>query len=412
MFDKFYKHSIDTRKSILSQAGHFDYDHDIPLDSTLIDTMIENAITTYEIPFGVVPDVLINGKKYVIPMVTEEPSVIAAQSNAAKIFRENGGIETNVVSRLMRGEIAFVSSNITIVKDYLDQNMRSLIDICNKAYPSIVNRGGGVKSISCRLVSELDYTEFVIVDVFVDTQEAMGANMINTILENLKNYLTEALGIEPLMAILSNLADTCLVEAKVTLDPKTLKNSQIIAQKIKLASDFAFLDPYRAATNNKGIMNGIDAVVIATGNDFRAVEAGIHAYASQDGRYRSLSRWDISPEGYLVGTLRLPMAIGTVGGTISIHPKAQLAYKILQTDDSKTLMGIIAGVGLAQNFAALYALTTDGIQKGHMRMHARTLIAQTNCPENLVKEAVNLLIMEKPLNLDKAKNIVEQLLSK
>lgn len=410
MFDKFYKHSPQIRRELLESVGRYNATLDQPLSESIYSNMIENSITTYELPFGVVPGFILNQEEFIIPMVTEEPSVIAAQSNAAKIFNQNGGITARVLSRYMRGEIAIpVIDNAFNIMSYVDSHQEALIELANEAYPSIVSRGGGVRNIGYRYIESDQYHSFVIIDVSVDTQEAMGANMINTILEAIKNKVAEELDVDPLMAILSNLADECLVEAKVILDPKTLKNSDVIATKMVLASDLAHVDSYRATTHNKGIMNGIDALVIATGNDFRAVEAGAHAYASRTGKYQSLTRWEINRDGMLVGSIKLPMAIGTVGGTISVHPKAQLAYQILNINDAKTLMQLIAGVGLAQNFAALYALTTDGIQKGHMRMHARSLMLQAGCPEALIEKGVVQLIQTKPMNLAVAKEIVHKL---
>ena len=246
----------------------------------------------------------------------------------------------------------------------------------------------------------------------MDTQEAMGANMINTVLEALKLHIEETLGVNSLMAILSNLADHCIVEGRIELDVSTLKFPESVGQKMQLASDLAHVDIYRATTHNKGIMNGIDAVVIATGNDFRAVESGAHAYASLDSHYRPLTTWTLENDTTLVGTIKLPLAIGSVGGTISVHPKAKLSYKILGTSDAKTLMEIIASVGLAQNFAALYALTTVGIQKGHMRMHARTLLMNVGCTPELINQAVDLLVKENPMDSHKATIIVESLKNK
>lgn len=409
MFDKFYKHSSSKRKEILHEIDRLDYTLDIALEEAVYENMIENSIGTYEIPMGVVPGFFMNGRVYIIPMVTEEPSVIAAQSNAAKIFAKNGGISAHVISRLMRGQIAFPDTgHAQKIIDYVEDNQDQLINYCNEAYPSIVNRGGGVRSITVRYIQSNKFSSFVIVDVLMDTQEAMGANMINTTLEALKSHIENTLGVESIMAILSNLSDECIVEASVTLDVSTLKNSESIAEKMELASDLAHVDIYRATTHNKGIMNGIDALVIATGNDFRAVEAGVHAYASLSGNYQPLTTWKKLNETTLLGTIKLPISIGTVGGTINVHPKAKQAYKILGINDSKTLMQIIAGVGLAQNFAALYALTTDGIQKGHMRMHARTLLMNAGCPSDSIEKALEELIKEKPMNLEKATMIANK----
>lgn len=409
MFDKFYKHSPIKRKEILTERGNFDPTLDKYLEMDIYQNMVENSIGTYEIPMGVVPGFKMNGIDYIIPMVTEEPSVIAAQSNAAKIFALNGGVEARVISRLMRGQIAFPDTGeAQSIIDYVENNVQELIHFCNQAYPSIVKRGGGVRKIEVRYIMSSTYTSFVIVDVFMDTQEAMGANMINTVLEALKSHLSDTLNIDPIMAILSNLADHALATATIKLDTKTLKYPETIGLKIQTASDLAHVDIYRATTHNKGIMNGIDALVIATGNDFRAVEAGVHAYASLNGGYTPLTQWHLEGD-ILTGTITLPLSIGTVGGTISVNPKAQLSYKILGTQDAKTLMMLMASVGLAQNFAALYALTTVGIQKGHMRMHARTLLLNAGCPSDIIEIALEHLLTRNPMTAKDAEHIVQDL---
>lgn len=409
MFDKFYKHSAQKRREILSELGHYNGDLDIPMGPSLYETMIENSVTTYEIPMGVVPNFVLNDTPYIIPMVIEEPSVLAAQNNAAKIFRENGGIQARVMQREMRGEIAFFNpKNSQALIDYITNHQTLLFEICAKTYPNIVKRGGGVRTITTRILHDQSDL-FVIVDVVMDTQEAMGANMLNTVLESLKNHLETTLDEVALMAILSNYADTCIVEASVRLDLNTLKNPHEVGNRMAQASQLAHVDVYRATTHNKGIMNGIDALVIATGNDFRAIEAGAHAYASRHGSYASLTTWTLEDATHLVGRIELPMALGTVGGTISIHPKAKLAYEILGTRDAQTLMQLAAGVGLAQNFSAMYALVSDGIQKGHMRMHARTLLLQANCPFDRLEDAMTHFTKQGTLSLDKAKEIVAQI---
>ena len=408
MYKKFYKLSSQERRTILQDNGRYDFDLDVPLPESTSENMIENNITLYELPMGVVTGFLMNDKEYVIPMVTEEPSVIAAANNAARIFASNGGLKAKVISRLMRGEIAF-SNPLYDYGEYIDNHYDELIDLCNRSYPSIVNRGGGVQSIKHRLIYNENKPSFFIVDVTIDTQEAMGANMINTILEALQAYLQEIYNHEPLMAILSNLADECLVEGTIEINPETLRFPESIAQRLEEAYQLASVDPYRAATHNKGIMNGIDAVVIASGNDWRAVEAGAHAYASRSGSYQPLTTWSIADNGNILGSIIIPMAIGTVGGTVKLHPKAALAKKIMDYSDAKELMALIAGIGLAQNFAALYALTTDGIQKGHMRMHARSLAMNAGANENEIQEVVRRLIKDKPMTLQKAESILKEI---
>lgn len=408
MTKKFYKLSSIERKNVLIHKNRYDETLDLSLPDSVAENMIENYISNYEIPMGVVTGLLINDKEYVVPMVTEEPSVIAAANNAARIISSNGGVTAHVISRVMRGEIAFTNP-ASNYGTYIDDHMNDLIELCNQSYPSIVSRGGGVRSISYRYIASQDKPSFFIVDVLIDTQEAMGANMINTILESLQEHLSDVYKHEPLMAILSNLADECLVEALVEINPETLKYPETIATRLEEAYQLASLDPYRAATHNKGIMNGIDAVVIASGNDWRAVEAGAHAYASLSGSYQPLTTWSVSPSGSIIGSIKLPMAIGTVGGTVKLHPKAALSKKIMGYDNAQELMMIIASIGLAQNFAALYALTTDGIQKGHMRMHARSLAMSAGAKDHEIETVVKKLMKDKPMTLQKAEDILKEI---
>ncbi|CAM3704350.1 hydroxymethylglutaryl-CoA reductase, degradative [Erysipelothrix urinaevulpis] len=371
IFNKFYKRSIQERRQIIIDTfNHADLFSSLHQDT--YDNMIENAITTYEIPFGVAPGLIINNKSYVIPMATEEPSVIAAQANAAKIIAMNGGLTAKVINKDMIGQLAFYNPKESF-ESILENELEVLFKIANDAKPSIVNRGGGLKKITWDTKHSDNNGSFFIIYASIDTQEAMGANIVNTIMEALKNHLEPLFEQEATMAILSNLADESLVEVECILDPSTLKNSETIADKIQEASAFAQVDPYRASTHNKGIMNGIDALTLVSGNDTRAIEAGVHAYAARSGYYKGLSQWQ-SINGKLHGTMTLPVSVGTVGGTIKLNPKAQLAHEILGRPTKEELMIIIAAVGLAQNFAALYALTTDGIQKGHMALQARALI--------------------------------------
>lgn len=405
MYNQFYKKSIQTRREILESSDHYDPALDIPLSEDTANNMIENMITTYEIPFGVVPEFEVNTVDYIIPMVTEEPSVVAALNYASKIFKRNGGVEAKVIQRVMRGEIAFSNpEDMTYMDKYIQENKEKLFEICHSSYPSIVKRGGGVVDIETRVLLHESKTNFFIVDLLVDTQEAMGANMMNTMLEALSSHLESVWNVSPLMSILSNLSTECLVEATITIDPKTLKNSDVIADRFQEASDLASLDPYRAATHNKGVMNGINALVIASGNDWRAIEASIHTYANQN----PIVTWE-NKEGLLVGSIETIVPIATVGGSISINPKAQLAHKLMGYPKAKTLMTLVAAVGLAQNFAALYALTTDGIQKGHMRLHARSLALSAGANSDNVETVVKRLLNEPNMNLETAKAILKSL---
>lgn len=407
-FSGFYKKSIEKRREIMLEEANYNINFNDTLKEEVYDKMIENAITFYEIPMGIVTQFPMNNTFYNIPMVTEEPSVIAAANNAAKILRVNNGIKAHVISRIMRGEIIYHNPP-TSFKEKLKENKTLLVDIANQQHPSIVKRDGGVTELLFREIKE-GQDLFFIIDVFVDTKEAMGANIINTILEGLSQELSALYHCESSMSILSNLSTEALVYAQCQIDPNTLKNKDEILNKFVTAGKIAKVDPYRAATHNKGIMNGIDALVIASGNDWRATEAAMHAYASKEGQYRGLTNWYID-SGLLVGEIEIPVPIGTVGGTIPLHPKAQLTHEILGNPDAETLMMLIASLGLAQNFAALYALVTDGIQKGHMRMHARTIAINAGAEESILDTVVGLLLEAEHINLDTAKKIIKDIKS-
>lgn len=387
-FDKFYKKDVKTRREIIKNKYNIK-ELFVPLKEQNYDNMIENAITTFELPMGIVPRFKMNDKIYTIPMVTEEPSVIAAQSNAAKILGKHGGIKAKVLSNLMRGQIAFPNPKAEWLI-YLSQNKDKLIDKSKEAHPSIVKRGGGVKELTFEIKERDGLTPFLILYAYVDTKEAMGANIINTIMEYLKLDLETEFDTRATMAILSNLATESLVEANFIIPVTSLKFSEEIGQRFKEANDLAHLDPYRATTHNKGVMNGIGALAIATGNDTRAIEAAVHAYASLGGQYHPLTSYRIE-EGYIHGKIQCPITIGTVGGTLKLNPKAQLAHTILEKPNKEELMMLMASIGLAQNFAAIYALTTDGIQKGHMNLHLRALAIQEGAQDNEIKEVLKQL---------------------
>lgn len=405
-FHKFYKKSLRKRQEIIknefSTSQFFQ-----PLQEKDYDNMIENAITTYEIPMGIAPNFVMNNQSYTIPMVTEEPSVIAAQSNAAKIIGINGGIEANIQQNLMRGQLAFPNPTEKEIQ-YLKDNIKPIQKIGNKAHPSIVKRGGGIKDIKIELKTNPSYTDFLIIYVFIDTKEAMGANIINTIMEHLKTYLERELEMKATMGILSNLATESVVSATCSIDVSTLKYSDTIGQRFQEASHLALVDPYRATTHNKGIMNGIDALALATGNDTRAIESAAHAYASLQDQYKPLSTWTYQDD-IIIGKIELPITVGSVGGTIKMNPKTQMAREILGNPNKETLMKLLASVGLAQNFAALYALITDGIQKGHMNLQARALAISVGTKEDELDVVLEKLQAEKNINTETVKTILDKL---
>ncbi|WP_445285471.1 hydroxymethylglutaryl-CoA reductase, degradative [Streptococcus sp. KHUD_012] len=380
------------------------------LPLSIADQLTENVLSTFDLPFSLAPYFLINGRDYVLPMVTEEPSVVAAASFAAKLIQRSGGFTTQVHLRQMIGEIA-----LTDVKDWEIASKRilddreSLLQLANEAYPSIVKRGGGARDLWVE-----NKGDFLIVYLAVDPKEAMGANMLNTMLEALTDRIQELSGGQALMAILSNLATRSLVSARCAIDFKALSRNPEeaieIAHRMELASQLAQVDPYRAATHNKGIFNGIDALVLATGNDWRAIEAGAHAYAAQSGPYKGLSHWTSHPEEKkLYGEITLPMPVATKGGSIGINPTVQVSHRLLGEPSAIELAGIIASLGLAQNFAALKALVTTGIQAGHMKLQARSLALLAGAKEEEVPRLVSQLLENKPFNLEKAQTLLQEL---
>lgn len=421
---KFYKKSLSEKINTLFEAGVISEEEHRTLTNRKLDLaadlgehMIENYIGNYSLPFGTALNFVIDNKDVVIPMAIEEPSVVAAASFAAKVSAKNGGFKTKINKREMIGQVALKNvNNIEKARTNLLKHKKDIIERANAAHPSIVKRGGGGRNIEIRHI-EADTTEqtpeFLIVHLHVDTQEAMGANMVNTMMEAIAPYLEELSGGTSLMRILSNYATECLATASCIIPPNDLKtlniSGEVVRDRIIEASEFAWADPYRAVTNNKGIMNGIDAVVVATGNDWRAIEAGAHAYASHSGQYRSLTKWKKDAGGNLVGTITLPLPIGTVGGSISFHPGAKLAHSILENPTAEQLEGVIASVGLAQNFAAIRALVTEGIQKGHMGLQARSLAISAGAKNEQIEQVAKALKKEKNMNLETAARLLNNL---
>lgn len=380
------------------------------LPLSIADQLTENVLSTFDLPFSLAPYFLINGQDYVLPMVTEEPSVVAAASYAAKLIQRSGGFTTQVHQRQMIGEIALTDvRDVEMASKRILEDKKTLLQLANEAYPSIVKRGGGARDLWVE-----NKGNFLIVYLAVDPKEAMGANMLNTMLEALTEPIQELSGGQVLMAILSNLATRSLVSARCAIDFKALSRNPEeaieIAHRIELASQLAQVDPYRAATHNKGIFNGIDALVLATGNDWRAIEAGAHAYAAQSGPYKGLSHWKSQPEEKkLYGEITLPMPVATKGGSIGLNPTVQVSHRLLGEPSAIELAGIIASLGLAQNFAALKALVTTGIQAGHMKLQARSLALLAGAKEEEVPRLVSQLLENKPFNLEKAQTLLQEL---
>ncbi|HFU4012240.1 TPA: hydroxymethylglutaryl-CoA reductase, degradative [Streptococcus suis] len=413
-FSGFYKKSRQERIDILHQNKPLSetsldiLHHDTNLPESIAGKMAENHLGTFALPFSVLPELLVDDQVISVPMVTEEPSVVAAASFGAKIIARSGGFTTTIHNRIMIGQVALfdVPDHSRASQAILDQNA-TILEAANQAHPSIVKRGGGARDLT---VESKD--EFLIVYLQVDVQEAMGANILNNMLEAIKDDLEELSQGQALMGILSNYATESLVTAQCRIAISSLATSFSIAQetahKIALASKLAQVDPYRAATHNKGIFNGIDAVVLATGNDWRAVEAGAHAFASREGHYKGLSTWSIDGE-HLVGSITLPLPIASVGGSIGLNPKVAVAFDLLNQPKARQLASIIASVGLCQNFAALRALVTSGIQAGHMKLHAKSLALLAGAEEQEVDQLAQLLRKEKHSNLETAQKLLATL---
>ena len=410
----FYKLSPEERLKIVAEfAGLTEEEMDLlrrfgGLDEATANRMIENVIGAFQLPLGIAVNFLINGRDYLIPMVIEEPSVVAAASNAAKMTRAGGGVFTMSTGSLMIGQIQVLG-----VKDpyrarfEILKNKDEIIELANERDPVLVKLGGGAKDLEVRVL-ESKVGPMIVVHLIVDVKDAMGANAVNTMAEAVAPRIASIAGGRFRLRIISNLADKRLVRAWTRVPPEAVGGKEV-AEGIVEAWAFADADPYRAATHNKGIMNGVDAVVIATGNDWRAVEAGAHAYAARDGRYRPLSRWELDDKGYLVGTLEMPLAVGIVGGATKTNPLARISLKILGVKTAQELAAVIAAVGLVQNLAALRALAAEGIQAGHMSLHAKNIAVMAGAVGDEVDKVAEIMVREKCIRVDRAKEILEKL---
>ena len=402
-------------QALLSPEKQTSLEQDEQISVTVADQLSENVVGTFSLPYSLVPEVLVNGQEYTVPYVTEEPSVVAAASYASKIIKRAGGFTAQVHQRQMIGQVALYQvAEPEQAQEKIVSKKAELLELANQTYPSIVKRGGGARDLHVEQIK--GETDFLVVYLHVDTQEAMGANMLNTMLEALKPVLEELSQGQSLMGILSNYATDSLVTASCRIAFRYLSRQKDqgrgIAEKITLASQFAQADPYRAATHNKGIFNGIDAILIATGNDWRAIEAGAHAFASRDGHYQGLSRWTLDFEREeLVGEMTLPMPVATKGGSIGLNPRVALSHELLGNPSAKELAQLIVSIGLAQNFAALKALVSTGIQQGHMKLQAKSLALLAGASESEVAPLVDRLIADKTFNLETAQRYLENLRS-
>ena len=407
----FYKLSIDERLKIVKEFAGLTEEETLALKNfgnlgeKLADVMIENVIGAISYPFAVAVNFMINGREYLVPMVLEEPSVVAAASNAARFMRRDGGIKARAEASLMIGQIQVINLlNPNYAKMLVLEHKKEIIDLANQQDPILVKLGGGAKDVEARVI-DTRIGPMLIVHLIVDVKDAMGANAVNTMCEAVAPLIEKITGGKVLLRIVSNYAVKRLVRAWVKVYKEDI--GEEVIDGIVAASAFAEADPYRAVTHNKGIMNGIIAMALATAQDHRAIEAGAHAYAARTGRYRPLSIWEKDEDGNLVGTLEIPLAVGTVGGATRTHPIARIAFKILGVKSAKELAEIMAAVGLAQNFAALRALATEGIQKGHMKLHARNLAIMAGARGELVDKVAELMIKEGKVSYSRAVEILK-----
>ena len=376
------------------------------LDMDTADHMIENVIGRYTYPLGVAINFVINGKDYVIPMASEEPSVLAACSNAAKMARPGGGFTTDYTGNIMISQIQLLDVPTPhYAKGKILEHKAQIAELCNAKDPVLVSLGGGVKDVEVRILDSI-VGPMVIVHLLVDTGDAMGANAVNTMAEAVAPFLEELTGGRAELRILSNLADRRLARARAVFKKEAVGGEEVV-DKMIAAYAFAAADPYRAAPN-KGIMNGVIPVVIATGNDTRAIESGAHAYAARSGHYSPFATWEKNADGDLVGSIEMPMAVGLVGGATKIHPAAKVAVKMLGVKTASELAQIIAAVGLAQNMAAIKALATEGIQRGHMSLHARNLAATAGAKGEVLERIVKQMVAEKNVRLEYAQELMKQ----
>ncbi len=411
----FYKLPIEKRREFVTQFSTLNQD-DVNsfsscLDLATADRMIENVLGTFELPLGLAVNFLINNKDYIIPMATEESSVVAAASNAAKIARVKGGFSTMCSKPLMIGQLQLLHiKDVATAAQNIMQHKKQLLTLANAQDKVLVDFGGGAKDIEVRILNS-PLGHMIVTHLIVDVRDAMGANAVNTMCEALAPMLEEITGGKVRLKILSNLADKRLVKATATFDKEKMGGDQVVDAFLE-SYVLASIDPYRAATHNKGIMNGIDALIIATGNDFRAIEAGAHAYAARNGQYTSLTAYRKNKDGDLVGEIELPMAVGVVGGAANMHPKAKLCRKILGVKSAQELAEIVASLGLAQNFAALFALSTVGIQKGHMSLHAKNIAVMAGAQGEEIEKLADQLVQNGKVKLDYAKELLEKIRKK
>ncbi len=429
----FYNLTLDERRARLADASHLAPEslsawNSGGLSADAADHMIENVVGLHSLPLGIALNFMVNGRDVLVPMAIEEPSVVAGASFMAKLARAGGGFTATATDPLMIGQMQVINvTNLHEAKLKLYEHKAELLAEADSIDPILKKFGGGARDLEVRIIEDSPTGGFLVVHLIYDVRDAMGANAVNTACERLAPKIEGITGGKVHLRILSNLADRRIARARCTISVKdlafesvgqvsNLPNGQIrnlsysgeaVRDGIIEAWAFAASDPYRAATHNKGIMNGVDAVVIATGNDWRAIEAGAHAYAARTGRYTSLSTWGKDKDGNLVGTLEMPMAVGIVGGATKVHPAAQAAVKLMGVKTASELAEIIVSVGLAQNMAALRALATEGIQRGHMSLHARQVAIAAGASGELIERVAAQMVAEKVVRIDRAEEILK-----
>jgi hydroxymethylglutaryl-CoA reductase len=415
----FYRRSISERQELIrdflgATADLAGLTSRQDLDLSAADHMIENVVGTYSLPLGVALNFQVNGRDVLVPMVIEEPSVVAGASFMAKLARAGGGFTATSTAPEMIGQLQVLDlKDVEAARRALFQHRTELLQIANATDPVLQNLGGGARDLLVRIMPASPIGPFIVVHLIYDVRDAMGANAVNTACERLAPQIESITGGRVHLRILSNLADRRLTRAQCRIPVGSLAFGEYTGETVRdgiiEAWALAAVDPYRAATHNKGIMNGIDAVVMATGNDWRAIEAGAHAFASRTGSYASLSTWSKSEGGDLLGELEMPMAVGTVGGATRVHPVAQSALRLMDVRSAADLAQIIVAVGLAQNLAALRALATEGIQRGHMSLHARQVAIAAGASGDMVERVAARMVADKIVRIDRAETILKDL---
>lgn len=414
---KFYELGVDQRLELLAEESGLSAD-DLAklsgrtgLNETQADHMIENVVGTYALPLGIARNFLVNGRDVQVPMAIEEPSVVAAASFMARLARAGGGFTASSDAPEMIGQMQVLDvADLDAAKKALEAEREALLAAAGESDPLLKKLGGGSRDLQVRVIDDSPIGPFLVIHLIMDVRDTMGANAINTALEQLSPMVERISGGRVLLRILSNLADRRLARASCTIPLEALSTKEYSGEEVRdrviEAWAFAAADPYRAATHNKGIMNGVDAVVLATGNDWRAVEAGAHAYAARSGKYTSLSKWSKGDSGELTGELEMPLAVGTVGGATRVHPGAGAALRLMGITSARELAEVIVSVGLAQNLGALRALATEGIQRGHMALHARQVAAAAGAPSELVGPIAEQMVNENHIHVDRAVEIL------